>query len=139
MYVLSVAVVFYLMLPTTSNSNQKKQGHEPYDRNRGAGKRNGGITISKEDFDFQGALAEFEKDAEMAKLVIRDEELEPGQEVSNEEGDGDASEDQSVPTIVVKKYDKNSFFDEVGWVIQFYVITLHWCKSKCIVFEFSLR
>ncbi len=107
------------MLSTTSNSNQKNQGHEPNRGNRGAGKKNGGIVVSKEDFDFQGALAEFEKDAEMAKLVIREEELGSGQGGSNEKGDGGASEDQPVPTIVVKKYDKNSFFDEVGWLIQF--------------------
>ncbi len=55
----------------------------------------------------------------MAKRSIVDEGLESGQEVSNEQGDGDASADQSAPTIVVKKYDKNSFFDEVGWLIYF--------------------
>ncbi len=119
------------------NSNQKKQDREPredhrnagpvatqskaYNGNRGGARKNNtpGNTVSKEAFDFQGALAEFEKDAEMAKFFREGEELESGEGVGNQEGDGgDASANGSGPAVVVKKYDKNSFFDEVGWLIQ---------------------
>ncbi len=118
------------------NSNQKKQDREPREGHRNAGpvaaqsktysgnrggarkKNTPGITVSKKDFDFQGALAEFEKDAEMAKFFREGEELESCQNVGNQEGGG-ASVNGSGHAVVVKKYDKNSFFDEVGWLIQF--------------------
>ncbi len=106
------------------NSNQKKQNREPHEghRNKAGGNNAPSMVVSKEDFDIQGALAEFEKDAEMAKFFKEGEELGLDQGIGNEGGGGgggDASENGSGPAVVAKKYDKNSFFDEVGLLTHF--------------------
>ncbi|CAM9495926.1 unnamed protein product [Chrysoparadoxa australica] len=86
-----------------------------------------GIGVEESDFDFDAALAGFDKEKEMARLGISGTAVSQsvGEGGAEERGTQEEPEGGSVPSTVmhepplrpipaVKKYDKSSFFDEIS-------------------------